>query len=90
MQGGGRLSMLTLMGDTRAIFAALPQIPPTNRNRNKYSKGKWVHFAKISFEKYFLYKIRQGSTLPVYEKHLLKALGIVPLVEPKTKKHGEQ
>jgi sulfide:quinone oxidoreductase len=32
------------------------------------SKGKWVHFAKIAFEKYFLYKIRQGSTSPDNEK----------------------
>ena len=87
-RGGVRLSRLTLMGDTAAAFVALPQIPP--RNRTWYSKGKWVHFAKIAFEKYFLYKIRHGSTSPVYKKYLLKALGIVHLVEAKAKKHDEQ
>ena len=80
--------MQTLMGDTDADFFTLPQIPP--RNRSWYSKGKWVHFAKIAFEKYFLYKIRHGSTSPVDEKYLLKALGIVHLVEAKAKKYDEQ
>lgn len=37
------------MGDTGAAFVALPQIPP--RNVNWFRKGKWVHFAKIAFEK---------------------------------------
>ena len=27
-----------------------------------------VHLAKIAFEKYFLRKVRTGSTTPVYEK----------------------
>ncbi|HJV68383.1 FAD/NAD(P)-binding oxidoreductase, partial [Ideonella sp.] len=39
------------MGDTGAAFVALPQIPP--RNVNWFKKGKWVHLAKIAFEKYF-------------------------------------
>lgn len=75
------------MGDTGAAFVALPQIPP--RNKTWYSKGKWVHLAKIAFEKYFLYKIRHGSTSPIYEKYVLKALGIVHLIEPdsETDKH---
>ena len=38
------------MGDTGAVFVALPQIPP--RNVNWFRKGKWVHLAKIAFEKY--------------------------------------
>ncbi len=71
------------MGDTGAAFVALPQIPP--RNTTWYSKGKWVHLAKIAFEKYFLYKIRHGSTSPIYEQYVLKALGIVHLIEPKQK-----
>ncbi|MEY4641508.1 MAG: hypothetical protein RLZZ227_1502, partial [Pseudomonadota bacterium] len=53
------------MGDTGAAFVALPQMPP--RNTIWTSKGKWVHAAKIAFEKYFLYKIRHGNTSPVYE-----------------------
>jgi sulfide:quinone oxidoreductase len=69
------------MGDTGAVFVALPQIPP--RNTTWFSKGKWVHLAKVAFEKYFLYKIRHGSTLPVYEKYVLKALGIEHLLDPK-------
>jgi sulfide:quinone oxidoreductase len=62
------------MGDTGAAFVALPQIPP--RNVNWFRKGKWVHLAKIAFEKYFLHKIRSGTSEPVYEKYVLKALGI--------------
>ncbi|WP_240615645.1 NAD(P)/FAD-dependent oxidoreductase [Alteromonas facilis] len=75
------------MGDTGLAFVALPQIPP--RNTTWYSKGKWVHLAKIAFEKYFLYKIRHGSTSPVYERYILKALGIVHLIEPKEDKTDE-
>jgi sulfide:quinone oxidoreductase len=62
------------MGDTGAAFVALPQIPP--RNVNWMKKGKWVHVAKVAFEKYFLYKMKKGSSEPVFEKHLLKTLGI--------------
>ncbi len=64
-------------GDTGAAFVALPQIPPRNVTWSK--KGKWVHLAKIAFERYFLRKVRTGSLTPVYETYVLKALGIVPL-----------
>jgi len=67
------------MGDTGAAFVALPQIPP--RNVNWFKKGKWVHLAKIAFEKYFIRKIRKGTSEPVYEKYVLKALGIVRLAD---------
>jgi sulfide:quinone oxidoreductase len=67
------------MGDTGAAFVALPQIPP--RNVNWFKKGKWVHLAKIAFEKYFLYKMKSGSSEPVYEKYVRKALGITRLME---------
>jgi sulfide:quinone oxidoreductase len=67
------------MGDTGAAFVALPQIPP--RNVNWFKKGKWVHYAKIAFEKYFMRKMRTGNTDPVYEKYVLKALGIVRLAK---------
>lgn len=69
------------MGDTGAAFVALPQIPP--RNVNWFKKGKWVHLAKIAFEKYFMRKIKNGTSEPVYEKYVLKALGIARLVDPK-------
>ena len=62
------------MGDTGAAFVALPQFPP--RNVNWFKKGKWVHYAKIAFEKYFLLKMKRGSSEPIYEKYVLKALGI--------------
>ncbi|MBK9130086.1 MAG: NAD(P)/FAD-dependent oxidoreductase [Gammaproteobacteria bacterium] len=62
------------MGDTGAAFVALPQIPP--RNVNWFKKGKWVHLAKIAFEKYFIRKMKNGTSEPIYEKYMLKALGI--------------
>jgi sulfide:quinone oxidoreductase len=64
-------------GDTGAAFVALPQIPPRNVTWAKV--GKWVHLGKIAFEKYFLRKVRTGNVVPVYEKYVLKALGIEPL-----------
>ena len=62
------------MGDTGAAFVALPQIPP--RNVNWFKKGKWVHLAKIGFEKYFMRKMKNGTSEPLYEKFVLKKLGI--------------
>ena len=67
------------MGDTAAAFVALPQIPPRNVTWAKV--GKWAHLAKIAFEKYFLYKMRTGTSEPVYEKYILSALGIERLKE---------
>jgi sulfide:quinone oxidoreductase len=65
------------LGDDGVAFVALPQIPP--RNVTWAKQGKWVHLAKIAFEKYFMRKMRTGNTEPVYEKYVLKALGIVRL-----------
>jgi sulfide:quinone oxidoreductase len=67
------------MGDTGAAFVALPQIPP--RNVAWMKKGKWVHLAKIAFEKYFIRKMKKGTSEPIYEKYILKALGINRLEE---------
>lgn len=64
-------------GDTGAAFVALPQIPP--RNLNWFKEGKWVHVAKVAFEKYFIRKMKKGTTEPVYEKYLLDMLGIKKL-----------
>jgi sulfide:quinone oxidoreductase len=61
-------------GDGGAAFVADPQIPP--RNVTWFRKGKWVHYAKIAFEKYFLHKMKRGSSEPIYEKHSLRLLGI--------------
>lgn len=65
------------MGDTGAAFVAMPQIPP--RNVAWMKKGKWVHLAKVAFERYFIGKMKKGSTEPVYEKYILKSLGIEKL-----------
>jgi len=64
-------------GDTGAAFVALPQIPP--RNVNWFKEGKWVHLAKIAFEKYFIRKMKSGNTEPLYEKYMLGVLGIKKL-----------
>jgi sulfide:quinone oxidoreductase len=64
-------------GDTGAAFVALPQIPP--RNVTWAKEGKWVHLAKVAFEKYFLRKVKTGSVAPIYEKYVLSTLGIESL-----------
>ncbi|MCU0766306.1 MAG: NAD(P)/FAD-dependent oxidoreductase [Gammaproteobacteria bacterium] len=64
-------------GDTGAAFVALPQIPP--RNVNWFSEGKWVHLAKVAFERYFLRKMRKGTSEPVFEKMFMNAMGIMKL-----------
>ncbi|MEE9447570.1 MAG: FAD-dependent oxidoreductase [Arenicellales bacterium] len=65
------------MGDTGAAFLAIPQIPP--RNVAWFKKGKWVHLAKIAFEKYFMRKMKKGSSEPFYEKSMLKMMGVTRL-----------
>ncbi len=67
------------MGDTGMAFIALPQIPP--RNTTWAKSGKWVHWAKVGFEKYFISKMKSGNTEPFYEKYILKAMGIVRLTD---------
>ncbi|MET3525995.1 NAD(P)/FAD-dependent oxidoreductase [Phenylobacterium koreense] len=61
-------------GDGGVAFVAQPQIPP--RNVNWASSGKWVHLAKVGFEKYFLRKVRKGESEPFYEKLALHVMGI--------------
>ena len=60
-------------GDGGVAFLAQPQIPP--RNVNWAAEGRWVHLAKIAFEKYFLRKIKRGESEPFYEKFALDLLG---------------
>ncbi len=60
-------------GSTGAAFAAVPQIPP--RDLNWFGSGRWVHLAKIAFEKYFLRKMRKGTSEPLYEKYLMRLIG---------------
>ncbi|MFC0445622.1 NAD(P)/FAD-dependent oxidoreductase [Pseudidiomarina halophila] len=70
------LSALCLadMGNTGAAFLAIPQNPP--RNRNWTGSGRWVHWAKVAFEKYFMFKVRNGTSEPVYEKVGLRMMGL--------------
>ncbi|MCG8383079.1 MAG: NAD(P)/FAD-dependent oxidoreductase [Gammaproteobacteria bacterium] len=73
-KGSWNAICLADMGNTGIAFAAIPQIPP--RNVTWFKKGKWVHLAKVAYEKYFLRKVKKGSTEPVYEKYILKMMGI--------------
>ena len=73
-QGTWNAVCLADFGDSGVAFVAQPQIPP--RNVNWSSSGKWVHAAKIGFEKYFLRKIRKGTSEPLYEKAMMSMLGI--------------
>jgi sulfide:quinone oxidoreductase len=66
-------------GDGGVAFVAQPQIPP--RNINWSSKGDWVHYAKVAFEKYFLRKIRRGESEPVYERFILERLQLRKIKE---------
>jgi sulfide:quinone oxidoreductase len=61
-------------GDSGVAFLAMPQIPP--RNVQWASQGKWVHLAKIAYEKYFMRKVRKGISEPFYERLPLKMFGI--------------
>jgi len=66
-------------GDEGVAFIAQPQIPP--RNVNWSSEGRWVHYAKVGFERYFLRKIRRGESEPFYEEMALKLIGVRKLKE---------
>jgi sulfide:quinone oxidoreductase len=69
-------------GDSGVAFLAQPQIPP--RNVNWSSKGEWVHYAKVAFEKYFLRKMRRGESEPFYERFVLGQLNIAKIKEVRT------
>jgi len=64
-------------GDRGMAFMALPQIPP--RNTNWSGSGKWVHWAKVAFEKYYLRKIRQGKVEPYFERFAMRLMGVQKL-----------
>jgi sulfide:quinone oxidoreductase len=61
-------------GDTGVAFVAQPQTPP--RNVNWSAQGKWVHLAKVAFEKYFLGKVRRGVSEPYFEKVVMQLLAV--------------
>ena len=51
-----RAKWLSDMGDTGAAYLSGPQVPL--RDINWMRQGRWVHQAKVDFEKYFVNKIR--------------------------------
>jgi len=52
-------------GDKGVMFVAQPQIPP--RNVNWAADGKWVHTAKVAFEKMFLGRVKKGKASSMFE-----------------------
>ncbi|MDC4415519.1 hypothetical protein NQ659_17835, partial [Acinetobacter baumannii] len=78
-KGSWQALCLADFGDRGAAFAAIPQLPP--RDVNWFASGKWVHWAKIGFEKYFLNKRKTGNSEPFYEKALTKMMGFSRLKE---------
>ncbi|MFT7508290.1 MAG: sulfide:quinone oxidoreductase [Sulfitobacter sp.] len=67
-------------GDTGVAFLAKPQNP--HRNVNWASEGRWVHLAKIAFEKYFLHKVRSGVSETFYEAAAMRLLDMKKLKTP--------
>jgi sulfide:quinone oxidoreductase len=80
-QGSWNAVCLADFGDGGVVFVAEPQIPP--RNVNWSAQGRWVHYAKIAFEKYFIRKIRKGESEPFYERWVMEGLGIRRLTRPR-------
>jgi len=78
-------------GNTGIAYIAAPVVadPLTGKRRYSYAaQGKWVNWAKIAFEQYFLWKMRLGLGVPWFEKLGLKLLlGLKlssPVLEPQT------
>lgn len=69
------------MGDNGGVFIAAPQIPP--RNITWARMGRWVHWAKIAFEWYFIWNMKRGKTEPLYQKLTLNLMGLNRLKPPK-------
>lgn len=64
-------------GDKGVAFLAQPQNPP--RNMNWAAEGRWVHWAKVGFEKYFLRKVRKGQSEPFFEKAIMSLTKVTRL-----------
>ncbi len=67
-----RLSAICIadFGEDAAFFYADPVIPPRERVISKH--GKWAHWFKSAFEKYFLWKVRKGNIAPAFEEKSLE------------------
>ena len=73
-QGTWNAFCLADFGNGGVAFLAQPQNPP--RNMNWAASGKWVHWAKIGFEKYFMRKIRKGQSEPYFEKAIMAMIKV--------------
>lgn len=62
------------MGDTGVGLVAIPQIPP--RNAVYTFTGKSMHWAKVAYEKFFIWNMKRGKTEPIYQKYIFKMMGI--------------
>jgi len=78
-----RAKWLTDMGSSGAAYLSEPQVPL--RDINWMRQGRWVHQAKIDFEKYFINKIRlqPGGQMPSAASRIASVMGRV-LAEPGT------
>lgn len=76
-----RAKWLTDMGSNGAAYLSEPQVPL--RDINWMRQGRWVHQAKIDFEKYFINKIRlqPGGKMPSAASRIASVMGRV-LAEP--------
>jgi sulfide:quinone oxidoreductase len=72
-------------GDRGMAFIAQPQNPP--RNVSWSSEGRWVHWAKVLFERYFMRKVRRGTSEPFYERYGMMFLKL-PRIKGKFKRPG--
>lgn len=71
-------------GNTGIIFiaaAVLPELATGKRRRAFATRGCWVSWLKIAFEKFFLTKMRLGMSVPWFERWGVRVLGL-SLVEP--------
>jgi sulfide:quinone oxidoreductase len=60
------------MAHIAILGAGFGGVPDVNWFRN----SRYVHWVKIVFEKYFIYKMKRGNPEAVYERFMLRALGI--------------
>ena len=66
-------------GEDAGFFFADPVIPPRERVISK--KGRWAHWFKSAFEKYFLWKVKRGNVAPSFEEKFLKSFLKVEPIE---------
>jgi sulfide:quinone oxidoreductase len=60
-------------------ISAIPASPSWPCRKNPPRNVNWAssgRVAKVAFEKYFLHKVRAGTTEPYYEKKVMRLLDI--------------